>query len=79
HFKKMVPSYTLPNTIKFCDLLKADPNGYTRPDVNLSDLAFLPYTGGTTGVSKGAMLSHGNMVGILEQVSGCLDKVLDRG
>jgi len=79
HFKKMVPSYTLPNTINFCDLLKADPTGYKRPDVNLSDLAFLQYTGGTTGVSKGAMLSHGNMVGNLEQVSGCLDKVLDRG
>jgi len=37
HFKKMVPNYTLPNTINFCDLLKADPNGYKRPDVNLSD------------------------------------------
>lgn len=79
HVKKMVPSYTLPNIINFCDLLKADENRYVRPDINLSDLAFLQYTGGTTGVSKGAMLSHGNMVANLEQVSGCLDKVLDRG
>lgn len=79
YIKKMVPSYTLPNTIDFCDLLKADENAYVRPEVNLSDLAFLQYTGGTTGVSKGAMLSHGNMVGNLEQVSGCLDPVLERG
>ncbi|PCC10538.1 long-chain-fatty-acid--CoA ligase FadD [Pseudoalteromonas sp. JB197] len=79
YIKKMVPSYTLPNTIEFCDLLKADENAYVRPEVNLSDLAFLQYTGGTTGVSKGAMLSHGNMVGNLEQVSGCLDPVLERG
>nr|WP_231613337.1 AMP-binding protein [Pseudoalteromonas sp. SCQQ13] len=79
YIKKMVPSYTLPNTINFCDLLKADENAYVRPEVNLSDLAFLQYTGGTTGVSKGAMLSHGNMVGNLEQVSGCLDPVLERG
>ncbi|MBO7925112.1 long-chain-fatty-acid--CoA ligase FadD [Pseudoalteromonas sp. K222D] len=79
YIKKMVPSYTLPNTIDFCDLLKADENAYVRPEVNLSDLAFLQYTGGTTGVSKGAMLSHGNMVGNLEQVSGCLDPVLVRG
>ena len=79
HVKKMVPKYNLPNTIKFSDLLNADENAYTRPELNLSDLAFLQYTGGTTGVSKGAMLSHGNMVGNLEQVSGCLDKVLNRG
>ncbi|MET6760146.1 long-chain-fatty-acid--CoA ligase FadD [Pseudoalteromonas sp. NCIMB_1079] len=79
YIKKMVPSYILPNTIDFCDLLKADENAYVRPEVNLSDLAFLQYTGGTTGVSKGAMLSHGNMVGNLEQVSGCLDPVLERG
>lgn len=79
YIKKMVPSYTLSNTIDFCDLLKADENAYVRPEVNLSDLAFLQYTGGTTGVSKGAMLSHGNMVGNLEQVSGCLDPVLERG
>lgn len=79
HVKKMVPAFELPNTIAFSQVMAADPASYTKPDVTLSDLAFLQYTGGTTGVSKGAMLSHGNMVGNLEQVSGCLDKVLDNG
>ncbi len=79
HVKKMVPSYTLPNAIKFADALAGNEASYKKPDVDLNDLAFLQYTGGTTGVSKGAMLSHGNMVGNLEQVSGCLDKVLERG
>ncbi|KPH62430.1 MULTISPECIES: long-chain-fatty-acid--CoA ligase FadD [Pseudoalteromonas] len=77
--KKMVPSYSLPNPIKFESLLTANENAYKKPDICLSDIAFLQYTGGTTGVSKGAMLTHGNMVGNLEQVSGCLDKVLNRG
>jgi long-chain acyl-CoA synthetase len=79
HVKKMVPSYSLPNVIKFADTLAGNEASYKKPDVDLNDLTFLQYTGGTTGVSKGAMLSHGNMVGNLEQVSGCLDKVLERG
>ena len=79
HIKKMVPSYSLPKPIKFEELLAAKEADYSKPEVCLSDLAFLQYTGGTTGVSKGAMLTHGNMVGNLEQVSGCLDKVLERG
>ncbi len=79
HFKKMVPDFSLPNTIPFKEVIAADPTKYQKPDVTLSDLAFLQYTGGTTGVSKGAMLTHGNMVANLEQVSGCLDKVLDKG
>ncbi|MCG9771055.1 long-chain-fatty-acid--CoA ligase FadD, partial [Pseudoalteromonas piscicida] len=79
HFKKMVPDFSLPNTIPFKEVIAADPTKYQKPDVTLSDLAFLQYTGGTTGVSKGAMLTHGNMVANLEQVSGCLDTVLVKG
>jgi long-chain acyl-CoA synthetase len=77
--KKMVPPFSLPNAIPFNEVVSADPNAYKAPNIHRDDLAFLQYTGGTTGVSKGAMLSHGNMVGNLEQVSGCLDNVLDKG
>lgn len=80
HIKKMVPPFKLPKPIAFNQLMAdTDVGKYQRPDLHHEDLAFLQYTGGTTGVSKGAMLSHGNMVANLEQVSGCLDKVLDRG
>ena len=80
HFKKMVPAYSLPNVIPFNDVLKqGNPSQYTRPHLTQDCLAFLQYTGGTTGVSKGAMLTHGNMVGNLEQVTGCLDPLLEKG
>jgi len=63
HIKKMVPSFHLAGTIKFNDALQRGSGlTYTRPDISLKDLAVLQYTGGTTGISKGAELSHGNIV-----------------
>ena len=63
HVKKLVPAHTLPNTFSFRQVLKAGQGlSYVRPDLQPSDLALLQYTGGTTGVAKGAMLTHGNMV-----------------
>lgn len=61
--KKMVPPFYLPHAIKFKDVLKKGARlKYTKPEIKSEDTAFLQYTGGTTGVSKGATLSHGNIV-----------------
>lgn len=60
--KKMVPPYRLPNAIPFKQTLKQGAAHAFRPvPITLKDTAFLQYTGGTTGVSKGAILSHGNI------------------
>lgn len=80
HVKKMVPSYSLSGAKSFMSALKAGEKlTYTRPEINNQDLAFLQYTGGTTGVSKGAMLTHRNMIANLEQVSGLLSTVITPG
>lgn len=68
--KRMVPSYNLTGTTDFLTVLaKGQKASYERPVMSGDDLAFLQYTGGTTGLAKGAMLSHRNMVANLEQVS----------
>lgn len=70
YVKKMVPAYSLSNTVEFNDVLaEGAKKSYSRPEVKGDDLAFLQYTGGTTGVSKGAMLTHRNMVANLDQIS----------
>ncbi|MCU0768954.1 MAG: long-chain-fatty-acid--CoA ligase [Burkholderiaceae bacterium] len=61
--KKMVPEYTLPNAIHWNEALADGLRMTLKPvDVKLDDTAFLQYTGGTTGVSKGAQLLHRNIV-----------------
>ncbi len=80
YLKKMVPSFDLPNAKRFSEALqKGEGQSYTRPELKGSDVAFLQYTGGTTGVSKGAMLTHRNMVANLEQVSGILENAVEPG
>lgn len=68
HVKKQVPAWSLPTAVRLRDALEA---GKKLPlqavELGHADLAFLQYTGGTTGISKGAMLSHGNMVANLLQ------------
>ncbi len=68
YVKKMVPSFMIPHAIHLHDALSAGAElPFTKVDQNLDDIAFLQYTGGTTGVSKGAILSHRNMVSNLLQ------------
>jgi long-chain acyl-CoA synthetase len=61
--KKMVPDYSLPGAIRFNDVLSRGRRmSYTAPQIGPDDIAVLQYTGGTTGVSKGAVLLHRNLV-----------------
>ena len=69
HVKKLVPAYTLPGATKFNDALALGRKlPFTRVAVGPDDIAFLQYTGGTTGVSKGAILLHRNLVANVLQV-----------
>ena len=70
YVKKMVPSFSLPSTVvKFNDALKMGKGkSFSNADVGHEDVAFLQYTGGTTGVAKGAALTHKNMIANLLQV-----------
>ena len=69
HVKKMVPDYQIAGSISFKQALsKGKKQGYKRPsNIGLDDVAILQYTGGTTGVAKGAMLTHKNLVANLIQ------------
>jgi long-chain acyl-CoA synthetase len=70
HVKKMIPAFQLPGAVRFRDAL-AQGAVHPLPAVSLThgDVAFLQYTGGTTGVAKGAMLTHGNMIANMLQAS----------
>jgi len=80
YIKRMVPSHNLKGTVSFNQALaKGTTADYKRPEVSGDDIAFLQYTGGTTGVAKGAMLSHRNMVANLEQVSSVITPIMNDG
>jgi long-chain acyl-CoA synthetase len=76
--KRMVPPWTLPGAIRFTDAMKAGrKRALSRIPIGHDDIAFLQYTGGTTGVAKGAMLLHRNIVANLLQARAWLRPFLD--
>ncbi|WP_041164404.1 long-chain-fatty-acid--CoA ligase FadD [Dickeya parazeae] len=80
YIKRLVPKYHLPDAISFRHVLQQGKKmPYVRPEVNNQDLAFLQYTGGTTGVAKGAMLTHRNMQANLMQAKAAYGPVLHQG
>lgn len=73
HVKKMVPDWNIANAIQLRDALnQGSRHNMEKVDVNHEDIAFLQYTGGTTGVSKGAVLTHRNIIGNLQQAHAWL-------
>jgi len=69
--RKQIPAWNIPGHVKFNTAInKVSPSQYKRPNLTLSDTAVLQYTGGTTGVSKGAELTHRNLVANMLQCDG---------
>ena len=78
--KKMVPAYNIPNAVDFkACVSKGDADKFKRPDVKLEDIAFLQYTGGTTGVAKGAVLTHKNIVANMVQARAWIKNLITDG
>ena len=70
YIKKMVPAYHIPHSINFNQALRIGQSHSMSPiQMTHQDIAFIQYTGGTTGVSKGAILTHGNMLANVMQAS----------
>ncbi|MEZ7765897.1 long-chain-fatty-acid--CoA ligase FadD [Haemophilus parahaemolyticus] len=77
YIKKLVPKYKLPHSVSFREALSiGKQRQYVKPNLESSDLAFLQYTGGTTGVAKGAMLTHANMVANVFQAKWVAEPLL---
>jgi len=80
YIKHMVPDWNIKNAYYFRTIMRSPKNNiFTRPVINPQDIAFLQYTGGTTGRSKGAMLTHRNMVANLEQSAAWIAHTLEEG
>ncbi|MGE8407367.1 MAG: long-chain-fatty-acid--CoA ligase FadD2 [Pseudomonas sp.] len=74
--KKMVPEYHLPQALPFKQVLRQGKGHALKPvQASHDDIAVLQYTGGTTGVAKGAMLTHGNLVANMLQVLACFSQL----
>lgn len=77
--KKMVPAYNLPGAVRFNDAVAEGTRGTLRkPEIKPDDVAVLQYTGGTTGVSKGAVLLHRNVIANVLQSEAFNQPVMDK-
>ncbi|CAB3702932.1 AMP-binding protein [Achromobacter piechaudii] len=80
HVKRMVPAWSLPGHVNLADaLLAGRREPFTEAQLDQRDLACLQYTGGTTGVAKAAMLSHGNLVANLSQAHAWIKPLVADG
>ncbi|MBP7272220.1 MAG: AMP-binding protein [Saprospiraceae bacterium] len=80
YVKKMVPKYDIPNTVTFTEALKQGAKFTIKPFVAKNDdVIMLQYTGGTTGVSKGAMLTHCNLIANMLQTRAWMKPYLNEG
>ena len=78
--KKMVPNYNLPVVYDFLECVeKGDESRYTKTPITHSDIAFLQYTGGTTGVAKGAILTHKNILSNMLQARAWIKNFIKEG
>lgn len=74
YLQKIVPKWQLANVTWFSDVLKQQSvNDYQRPLLTMNDIALLQYTGGTTGIAKGAMLTHGNIIANVMQIDALIN------
>ncbi|MCB9091077.1 MAG: long-chain-fatty-acid--CoA ligase [Halobacteriovoraceae bacterium] len=80
HIKKMVPHWDIPGAVTFTEaLVKGDASSFKKESLTHEDTAFLQYTGGTTGVAKGAILTHGNIVANVLQAKEWITNFIDEG
>jgi long-chain acyl-CoA synthetase len=77
--KKMVPAFNLPKAVRFNDALSnGGQQAFRKPEMSVDDIAVLQYTGGTTGVSKGAVLLHRNVIANVLQSEAWNEPVMKR-
>jgi len=80
YVKKMVPPHSVPGSVTFASVMNEGKGHKPKPiSLNHNDVAFLQYTGGTTGVSKGAILTHGNICANLAQVDAWIQSFFVEG
>jgi len=80
HIKRMVPPWQIPGAVPFASALRdGEKLNFKKAEIHHDDLAFLQYTGGTTGIPKGAMLTHGNIIANLAEAHAWLHSVLREG